>query len=67
VSRFFPGIPRESILSVTDRKVDEGTPETPAEDNSQVQAQPQQLPTRTYAQPTSTGWSARDPRVRRAK
>lgn len=64
VSRFFPGVPRESILSVTDRKVEDSAPELPADDSS-VQTQPAPRTMRTYAQPTSSkGWNARAPRTR---
>ena len=63
VSQYFPGIPRESILSVTDRKVEDGASAPPADDSA-VQTQPPPRRMRTYAQPTSSsGWSSRRPRT----
>lgn len=70
VSKFFPGVPRESILSVTDRKVEDGGLQTQAATDPHVESEPQvepePRPTRVPARSASSGgWNARRVNLRR--
>ncbi len=69
VSKFFPGVPRDSILSVTDRKVEADSGESgKSTTKAEPQPQPLQQRPRIHAQPSSSsGWSVRGPRVSRSE
>lgn len=66
VSKFFPGVPRESIISVTDQKVGDADAAAPADAEPQVL--PEQGPKRVPVRSTgANGWSARRPRLRQVQ
>ncbi len=72
VTKSFPGIPRESIISVTDRKVEDGSSKPHVEAESQAETEPQvqseEPPARVAARSaSSSGWNARKVNLRRPR